>query len=292
MTIERKAMTGGNDELDVRDLMPNIGSEIRVDKKTLLSGKYAKQIRDLLERRGVLVFSRVGLTDEEQCAFTQSLGTQAYEYNGLPQQGGTLQPIFKVSLDKNVNPLAAEGLKSSFFWHLDGSTHEIPILASLLSPAKLSPTGGQTEFCNTYAAYESLSDEDKKAIEGLKVVHANWARDSYVDPEPSYERFKSVMSVPSREQPLVWKHRSGRKSLVIGLTAAYVVGLDPLESRALLIRLRDLATQPQFVYHHEWTMGDLVMWDNTGTLHRALPYDPKCGRLMIRTMLAGEEAFA
>jgi alpha-ketoglutarate-dependent taurine dioxygenase len=292
MAMERKSMVGGNDEFNVRDLTPNIGSEIRADKNILLSGKYAEQIRDLLERRSVLVFSEVNLTDEEQCAFTQTLGTQAYEYNGLPQQGGTLQPIFKVSLDKNVNPLAAEGLKTSFFWHLDGSMHEVPILASLLSPVKLSATGGQTEFCNTYAAYDALSDEDKKMIDGLRVVHANWARDSYACPEPSYEHFKRAASVPSREHALVWKHRSGHKSLVIGLTAAYVVGMDPLESRELLVRLRDWATQPQFVYHHEWTMGDLVMWDNTGALHRALPYDAESGRLMIRTMLAGEEPFS
>ena len=280
-------------EFETRDLKPLIGAEIRADKDTLLSGKYATQIRELLEQRSVLVFPQVGFTNDEQSAFTQTLGTQASEYNGRPSEGGTLQPIFKVSLDKKVNPLAAEGLKSSFYWHLDGSMHETPILASLLTPAKLSPTGGQTEWCNTYAAYDALSEEDKKSLEGLKAVHANWQRDSFVYPEPSYEHFKAASSaVPDREQPLVWKHRSGRKSLVIGLTAAYVVGMAPRESRDLLIRLRDWATQPQFVYHHEWTMGDLVMWDNTGTLHRALPYDAECGRLMIRTMLAGEEPFA
>jgi alpha-ketoglutarate-dependent taurine dioxygenase len=98
-------------------------------------------------------------------------------------------------------------------------------------------------------------------------------------------------AVADRAQPLVWKHRSGRKSLVIGGTASHVIGLEPRESRELLVRLRDWCTQPQFVYHHSWTMGDMVMWDNTGTLHRALPYDPKAGRLMHRTMLAGEEPF-
>jgi alpha-ketoglutarate-dependent taurine dioxygenase len=290
--MESKSMMATNGEFNVRDLTPLIGSAVSADKEILLGGKYAEQIRDLLERRGVLVFSQVGLTDEEQCAFTQTLGDQAYDYNGLPQQGGILHPIFKVTLDKTVNPLAAEGLKTSFFWHLDGSTHEIPILASLLSPVKLSATGGQTEFCSTYAAYDALSDEDKTLIDGLRVVHAHWARDAYISPEPTYEHFKRIAAVPSREHSLVWKHRSGRKSLVIGLTAAYVVGMDPLESRELLVRLRDWATQPQFVYHHEWTMGDLVMWDNTATLHRALPYDPDCGRLMIRTMLAGEEPFS
>ena len=98
--------------------------------------------------------------------------------------------------------------------------------------------------------------------------------------------------MPAREQPLVWTHRSGRKSLVIGATAAYVVGLQPADSMDLLVRLRDWTTQPQFVLRHDWNVGDLVMWDNTGTLHRALPYQVDSGRLLHRTMLQGEEPIA
>ena len=68
-----------------------------------------------------------------------------------------------------------------------------------------------------------------------------------------------------------------------------MVGLEPPDSMDLLVRLRDWATQPQFVYHHDWKLGDMVMWDNTGALHRALPYDAESGRLLHRTMLQGEE---
>jgi alpha-ketoglutarate-dependent taurine dioxygenase len=98
--------------------------------------------------------------------------------------------------------------------------------------------------------------------------------------------------MPPRTLPLVWKHRSGRKSLVLGATASHVEGMDQREGWALLTRLRDWATQPQFVYRHEWKLGDLVVWDNTGTMHRALPYPLDCGRLMHRTKLHGEEPFA
>lgn len=83
--------------------------------------------------------------------------------------------------------------------------------------------------------------------------------------------------------------RSGRKSLLLGATADYVIGLPVEESRALLARLRDWATQPQYIYRHEWQRGDLLIWDNTGTMHRALPYAVDSGRLMHRTVLAGEE---
>jgi alpha-ketoglutarate-dependent taurine dioxygenase len=273
------------------DLTPLVGTEIAADAETLLGGKYAKEIRAVLEQRGVLVFREVDFTDDQQIAFTRTLGVMASEYNGVALADGETQAIFKVTLDERVNPIA-RSLRTTFFWHLDGTMHEVPILASILTAKRLAPAGGETEFCNTYAAYDALPESEKKEIEGLKAVHANWARARYENPEPSYEEFKRAKAVPSRAQPLVWKHRSGRKSLVVGLTAAYVIGLEPLESMDLLVRLRDWATQPQFVYRHEWKLGDMVMWDNTGTLHRALPYDPDSGRLMHRTMLQGEEPFA
>jgi alpha-ketoglutarate-dependent taurine dioxygenase len=273
------------------ELKPLIGSVVDADSETLLSGRYATDIRALLEERGVLVFPGVDLDDDQQIAFTQTLGTQAYENNGVRDANGEQQAIFKVSLDPEVNPHGAY-FTTSFFWHLDGSMHEVPILASILGARYLPPEGAATEWCNTYAAYDALSDEDKEQLDDLRVVHANWSLQRYIDPEPAYERFKMMRAVPSREQPLVWKHRSGRKSLVIGSTAAYVVGLEPPDSMDLLVRLRDWATQPQFVYRHDWQPGDLVMWDNTGTLHRAMPYDATSGRLLHRTMLQGEEPFA
>jgi alpha-ketoglutarate-dependent taurine dioxygenase len=79
---------------------------------------------------------------------------------------------------------------------------------------------------------------------------------------------------------------------VLGCTAGHVVGLDRRASTELLVRLREWATQPQFTYRHTWSVGDLVIWDNTGTMHRATPYDPTSGRLLQRTKLAGEEPFA
>ena len=109
---------------------------------------------------------------------------------------------------------------------------------------------------------------------------------------PSLKKLKEMMSIGDNELPLVWTHRSGRKSLVIGATAYQVSGMDYRQSAALLVKLREWATQPQFVYQHQWKVGDMVIWDNTGTMHRATPYDPACGRMMHRTKLEGEEAFA
>lgn len=270
--------------LQVRDIKPRIGSEVRAGKDDLLSGEYAGAIRELLEQRGVLVFPQIAFSDEEQIAFTETLGTFAPESVG--------EKLYKVSLDTSVNK-QADYLKGSLYWHLDGTMNDVPILASLLQSVALgNPDEGDTEFCNTYAAYDDLSDEDKADIADLRVMHSAWNTLFYYDPEPSAKTLKQMMAIGDRELPLVWTHKSGRKSLVLGATARQVNDVDYAKSAELLVRLRDWATQPQFTYRHKWTVGDLVIWDNTGTMHRATPYDPSSGRLLQRTKLEGEEPFA
>jgi alpha-ketoglutarate-dependent taurine dioxygenase len=87
----------------------------------------------------------------------------------------------------------------------------------------------------------------------------------------------------------VWRHRDGRHSLVLGATADHIEGMDVEEGRALLQDLLDRSTAPDRVYRHEWRVGDMVIWDNRGVLHRACPYDPSSARDMHRTTLAGDE---
>jgi alpha-ketoglutarate-dependent taurine dioxygenase len=270
--------------LPTRDLLPRIATEINADKEALLSGVHAPTIRALLDQRGVLVFPKIGFTDDEQIAFTETLGTFAPENSG--------EKLYKVSLDEGVNR-QADYLKGSLYWHLDGTMNDVPILASLLQSVALGSDGkGDTEFCNTYAAYEDLSDEVKNEIAALRVMHSAWNTLFYYDPEPDIKTLRQMQAIGDRELPLVWTHRSGRKSLVLGATARHVVDMDYRRSAELLVRLRDWATSPQFTYRHRWSVGDLVMWDNTGTMHRATPYDPTAGRLLQRTKLAGEESFA
>jgi alpha-ketoglutarate-dependent taurine dioxygenase len=274
---------------EVSDTAPTIGCAIRTDKLTLLSGTKATEIRELMERRGVVVFPQINLTDEEQIAFTHTLGTFAHEAGeGGAGMGDAIYPI---TMDKSVNP-NADYLKGAFFWHIDGTMSDKPILASIMSARALAREGGETEFCNTYAAYDALRDTEKAEIEGLTVDHAMWRSQLYYNPEPSSQEMSIWQSKGVNPLPLVWKHSSGRKSLVLGCTALQVQGMSITESEALLVRLRDWATSPQFVLRHTWSLGDMVIWDNTGTMHRALHYDHTSGRLMHRTKLEGEEAFA
>jgi alpha-ketoglutarate-dependent taurine dioxygenase len=262
-------------------IKPNIGARLHNAKDELLSGALAGEIMDLLEHRGVLVFPQIHFTDEEHVAFTCTLGKFARELRG--------EEIYKVSLDTGENA-TAEYLKAAFFWHFDGFMSPMPIRASLLAAKVLSPPGtGDTDFANTYAAYDALPDEDKRQLEGLSAVHALAATQLDLTPEPSYAQWQEWRAVGRKELPLVWNHRSGRKSLVIGNSAHNILGMDPLDGEELLIRLRDFATRPEFSYRHEWQVGDLVMWDNTGSLHRATPYPLDCGRMLHRTKLEGDE---
>jgi alpha-ketoglutarate-dependent taurine dioxygenase len=267
-----------------RDLKPDIGTIFQTDIEALTDGRFARLLRELLDDRGVIVFPKIGMTDEQQIAFTKTLGTFAPE-------GQLTDGIYKVTKDSSIAPYA-EYIGTSFYWHIDGTMHDVPIRASLLSARAVASTGGETEFANAYAAYEALSDEDKVAIEGLKAVHSFEAIQRCVIPEPSHAQLQQWRRHKTKTLPLVWKHKSGRRSLILGNTAHYVVGLSHEDSSDLLTRLRDHATQPQFVYRHTWSLGDLVLWDNTGTLHRAMPYSADSGRLMHRTKLEGEEVFA
>lgn len=265
------------------EIKPKIGSRVLNTKAQLISGELAGDLMELLEQRGVLVFPEINFNDDEHIAFTRTLGKFAKEIFG--------EEIYKITLDAAQNS-TAEYLKATFFWHFDGYMSPMPIRASLLSAKRLSPTGGDTEFCNTYSAYDELPSDLKRQVEGARAVHAMASTQLDFMPEPTYEKWQEWRNIGRKELPLVWKHASGRKSLVLGNSAHAVLGMEPLDSTGLLIRLRDFATQPDFVYSHKWKVGDLVMWDNTGTLHRATPYPLDCDRMLHRTKLEGDEPIA
>src|SRR5262249_35931241 len=160
---------------------------------------------------GVLLFRNVHLTDDQQVAFARTLG--AIE-----------QELYKVSFDEQENAFA-NYTKGTLSWHIDRVDLDIPPLGSMLNPRILSPTGGQTEFANTYAAYEDLPDDRKRYLDTLKVVHTIEA--SYRELlEKSEELLAFARKFEPKVQPLVWKHRSGRKSLAIGMSACAIVGMD------------------------------------------------------------------
>jgi alpha-ketoglutarate-dependent taurine dioxygenase len=255
---------------------------VGVGRDQLLDDGIAAWCLDALEANGALVFRDLHLDDDAQVAFSRTLGTVERVGHGEHPE------IFRVTLDPAKNP-AAGYLRGTFDWHIDGMTEAIPIKATVLTAHAVAPTGGETEFASTYVAYEELTAEERERYDDVRVVHTFEAAQRLVTPDPSPEELAMWRQRPAKEHPLVWRHRSGRRSLVLGATASHVVGMDRDEGRALLAELLARATAPERVYRHRWAVGDMVIWDNRGVLHRACPYDAASPRDMHRTTLAGDE---
>jgi alpha-ketoglutarate-dependent sulfate ester dioxygenase len=275
--------------LTITKLSDSVGAEVTgLDPAHLASDDpVGETILDALEDNGVLVFRGLRLDPDTQVAFCCRLGEVDHSSDGHHPVPG----IYPITLDASKNSSAAY-LKATFDWHIDGCTpigDDCPQKATVLSAVQVAEWGGETEFANSYAAYDALSDEEKVRFGALRVVHSLEASQRRITPDPTPEEVARWRSRRTHEHPLVWTHRSGRKSLVLGASADYVVGMDLEEGRALLSELLERATVPENVYSHDWSVGDTVIWDNRGVLHRAAPYDPSSAREMLRTTVLGDE---
>lgn len=239
-------------------------------------------VHSTLEATGVLVFRELHLDDAAHIAFSKRLGQ--VEVFGK----GENAEIFRVTLDPAKNPVAAY-LRGTFDWHIDGLTDDIPIKATLLAAHGVADSGGETEFASTYAAYNALTAEEQQRFDAIRVVHSIEATQRRLERNPTPEMLAMWRARPSKTQPLIWHHHDGRKSVVLGPTAESVEGMSHAAGEAMLAALLQRSTAPDRVYRHEWKLGDLVIWDNRGVLHRALPYDPMSPRDMHRTTLTGDE---
>jgi alpha-ketoglutarate-dependent taurine dioxygenase len=264
------------------DLTPSIGTEVKAGLDVLLDGSIAGALRALLERRGVLLFRGLGMTDEQQLRFAKTLGVPRNEH-------GT--DITKVSSDKSKSPIFAEYTEGTYFFHFDDTYMEYPALASVLRCRAVAPEGGQTEFANTYAIYDDLSEDEQRYLDRLHAEHSQECIQRKAFPNPTEWQLSlwGERAIPATTHPLVWLHRTERKSLLLGETMKRIVELPTAESDALVRRLMELSQRREYIYRHDWQVGDVLIWDNTGTVHRVVPFDLDCGRELERVKLAGEE---
>jgi len=269
-------------------LTDTIGAEVHgVDSRQMAEDPVvAKEILAVLEVNGVLVFRGLHLAPADQVAFCGHLGEVDCSASHHPVPG-----IFRVTLDRSKNA-NADYMHATFHWHIDGCTPEAgeaPQMATMLTAVAVADEGGQTEFASTYAAYEDLSDDDKALVGSLRAVFSLEASQRLVTPDPGEVQLARWRSRRTSELPVVWTHSDGRRSLVIGASCDHVVGMRAGESRALLDHLLEHATRPERVYRHQWSVGDTVIWDNRGVLHRAIPYEATSPREMLRTTILGDE---
>jgi alpha-ketoglutarate-dependent 2,4-dichlorophenoxyacetate dioxygenase len=250
----------------------------RVDEPTLA------EILALMDRYAVCaVHHDAPLTDAEHVAFSKRLGPvhktrAATTKDGREPRIRFLEIIDQSNLDE-YGELWQEGDRSLLFkranrlWHTDMSFNDVRATYSLLSAHRLPPGGGpDTEFADMRAAYDALPAAMKARLEGLECEHSYWhSRVVGGGPEATPEELKRM---PPAIHKLVHVHpRSGRKVLYLASHASRIVGWPKEEGQTLIKELTAHATRPEFVYAHKWRVGDVVIWDNLATMHRARPFD-------------------
>jgi len=252
-----------------------------VDIGEPLSPGDAAAIEDAMDRHAVLVFRRgAPLTTAQQLAFTQSLGELEPPYTTIRAEEGMRLDSPRLSDVSNLGPgdriLPREDRKRLFglgnqLWHSDSSYKKIPARYSALCAHVVPPAGGDTEFADMRAAWDALAPELKARVKGLVAEHSRIFSKGALGFRFTEQEERDFAPV---RQPLVRTHPgSGRHSLYLSSHAGRIVGWPVPEAMMMLRELTEHATQRDFVYRHQWRVGDLVMWDNQATMHRARPFD-------------------
>jgi alpha-ketoglutarate-dependent 2,4-dichlorophenoxyacetate dioxygenase len=243
------------------------------------------EIERAMDRYAVCVLPSQKLDDDRQTAFASLYGPLEVSPLMHKRDGGPLAPpriqnrnISDVSnLDESGNILPLDDQRRAYrqgneLWHTDSSFRQKSATWSMLHARVIPPNGADTEFADTRAAYDALPDSTKKKIKNLVAEHSIWhSRAKLGGYTPTEQERKDR---PPALHPLVRRHPgSGRKALYIASHASRILGMPVDEGRALLAELLEFATQARFVYSHRWRLGDLVIWDNRCTLHRATPFE-------------------
>jgi len=284
--------------VSIRPLHPLFVGEVEgVDLRKPLSADEVAALEAGLDRHAVLVFHDQPVSDEQQVAFSRNFGEIELAVNAnvtKPEDRRLSVELADISnLDRDNRIFERDDRRRMFnlgnqLWHSDSAFRVVPAKYSLLSARAIPSSGGNTEFADMRAAYDALDDETKAEVEDLVCEHSLIYSRSMLG-FADFEEDEKVAFAPVR-QILVRTHPvTGRKSLFLASHAGTIVGWPMPEARAFLRDLVEHATQPQFVYAHQWRRHDLVIWDNRQTMHRARRYrETEEVRDMRRTTIAGD----
>ncbi|MFT5173471.1 MAG: alpha-ketoglutarate-dependent 2,4-dichlorophenoxyacetate dioxygenase [Gammaproteobacteria bacterium] len=267
-----------------------------VDLRRPLSGESWREIEAAFNGEAVLLFRDQPLTDQQQLAFSERFGPvfSATNYHWKKQQRRVHAKMADIS---NIGPggelLAPKDERrlhalANRLWHTDNTFKHIPARCSLLLAREVPQQGGDTEFADMRAAYDALPQAKKTQIEDLVVEHSvSHSRKSMgIDVLTDGARNE----LPPVQQVLVrYNASSSRKALYIASHASHIVGWPQDKGRALLDELTAHATQSRFVYRHQWRAGDLILWDNRCTMHRATEYDDLHARRDMQRSTVSDE---
>ena len=276
--------------LTFRKLHPCFTAEVSpVDLKTVRDEETLARIRAGMDEFAVLVFRDQIWTDAEHLDFAQRLDGQLHTKLGISAlQKNRLgnEALGDISnLDESGEIMRSDNRRRMYglgnrLWHTDASFQDPPGRYSMLSAKVVPPVDADTEFADMRAAYDALPDAERARLEGLRVHHSiAYSRQTlgFEFSETEQEALKGAVHPLVRTIP-----RSGRRSLYLASHASRIIDWPVPEGRLLLRELIEHATQPRFVYRHQWRVGDLVIWDNRATMHRARPFDDARYRRELR----------
>jgi alpha-ketoglutarate-dependent 2,4-dichlorophenoxyacetate dioxygenase len=239
-------------------------------------------IEKTINRYAVVVFRDQTLGDDQQIAFARHFGpihssAQRARHTAIKHRLAANEIADISNLDGDGHVMQADHRRrldwlANRLWHTDASFRAVPGALSMLYAHIVPDEGGETEFADLRAAYDALPDNTKAAIEGLVAEHSIWqSRGQLAVTKYTPEELASLPPVPQR---VVRRHPgSGRKTLYLASHASHIIGMPIADGRLLLMDLIEHATRRQFVHSHSWRQGDLVIWDNRCTMHRARPFD-------------------
>jgi len=235
----------------------------------------------------LLIFPEQHFTKEEQTAFALRFGPAEF----------ALAPISNVKSDGTLiapDSDVVKVLKGNMGWHHDSTYMPVQAKGAVFSAVIVPASGGETGWADTRAAYDALDSAMRAKVESLTAHHSLWYSQSKLGHTPKkgseYAGY-GFHDGPVPLRPLVKTHpETGRKCLTIGRHAHQIPGLTATESEKFLQELVDFACQPPRIYHHKWTPGEAVVWDNRCLMHRAMPWDMSVPRVMWHSRIAGNPA--
>jgi alpha-ketoglutarate-dependent 2,4-dichlorophenoxyacetate dioxygenase len=265
-----------------RPLHPAFAAECRgVDIAQDLTPEQAAAIETGMDRYAVLVFRRDSpLSTEQQLAFTKNFGELEPPYRQIHSPEGVRLNHPNLVDISNLGPSGAmlerEDRRRQYnlgnrLWHSDSSYKRIPARYSLLHAHVVPPEGGDTQFADMRAAYDMLDEKTQALIEDLICLHSRVLSKGALG--FAFTEQELIDFAPVRQRLVRTHPRTGRKSLFLSSHGARIEGWEIPEAMMLLRELTEHATQREFVYSHKWQAGDLVMWDNRTTMHRATRFD-------------------
>lgn len=236
-------------------------------------------LRNALNKYSVLISRRQSLTDQQQLEFALALGGSLHQKTGVstlgPNRFGNEALTDISNIDSEGNILKKNDRRRQYglanrLWHTDASFQSPRGRYSMLSVKKLPESGCETQFCDSYAAYEQLSDQVQDKITPLIAQHSIAYSRERLGFSFSHEEKKQLKGAT---HPLVFVNTiTARKALYIAAHASHILGWTTPDSRVLLSELMEHATQPQFIYRHKWEPRDFIVWDNRATMHRGMSF--------------------